>query len=896
MSSREINSSSRLNQKSRSESKISQKQSPSVQIAQNLVSSNFDELPSCNELIKIYLKLQELVISLSTIQTLGDFYRILEEKIVSIVNSTKATLWIPFPSQQILVSPTTGQTMNMRPKYQSVKNQNSASLILKENHQLIGVLDISFENEISDSLFWLLTNITKHISSLLNKFNQSLPNFQDIFGQIFGIITSRNSSQLQIQCANLKTYLKCQYLEPFSIHEGQFISLFDHNDNIENLSDKIHNSEPFISNEMIIWPLLNSKRAVSFCLVAKNKVDNVPFNSQDQQLISIFSPLIHFTIQNLTSLDKKRKQLSLYNHLSSLSDIIKDMASSNDSQQCLGDLIRVFCDVYSAEYASFFLVESNQLNCCLTVGFTDRILPSMEEQPFLDCLNEKAPVIVNSPITFDSSITANTSLLLPVFNIHDELKGILYMMNKPTGFDSHDIRIGRFFTSLCSCALSISKVDTLKLFNQLIISDYKSPEFAHIAERISGIKSIQIVRVETNYPINSGESTCDYLQIDNGEIEAGDGTTAKKPLTPFQKKFCRYLCRVSSLMAEKNALRRLTSFDQIITDFMERKDEEKIGVPSALTLTRSQKERFNTLDVYTFDLENLRQVKMLFYIAEQLDLFKQFKINARALFNFIFTVKSKYQDNPYHNWSHALDVLQFHFVIARASGINEKLKPIEQLALYISLISHDIGHVGFSNNFLKQAKMPLSMLFNRSILETFHLSNLIQIMSMPGMNFIQDVDPEDQKIFWETSVHIVLMTDMERHKEFLETWDQTIQKGIDWDNPIDRITILSMFMKVSDISNCARPFEIAKKWAKRILNENFNQGDKEVQLGFGYSAPLTNRHQQKLPNSQIGFYKFICLPMFQKLAETFPTLQFLVDNINHNLDIWKEMDAKNINE
>jgi len=54
----------------------------------------------------------------------------------------------------------------------------------------------------------------------------------------------------------------------------------------------------------------------------------------------------------------------------------------------------------------------------------------------------------------------------------------------------------------------------------------------------------------------------------------------------------------------------------------------------------------------------------------------------------------------------------------------------------------------------------------------------------------------------------------------------------------------------ADLSASTRPLEIAITWSKRILEEFFNQGDRESALGLEI-GPLNDRHKTSVPGSQV---------------------------------------------
>ena len=57
--------------------------------------------------------------------------------------------------------------------------------------------------------------------------------------------------------------------------------------------------------------------------------------------------------------------------------------------------------------------------------------------------------------------------------------------------------------------------------------------------------------------------------------------------------------------------------------------------------------------------------------------------------------------------------------------------------------------------------------------------------------------------------------------------------------------------------------------------------------GMEYTSPLNDRSHLDKPKSQIGFYTFVCLPLFQAAAKAIPQLITNVQQIESNLAVWK---------
>ena len=73
-----------------------------------------------------------------------------------------------------------------------------------------------------------------------------------------------------------------------------------------------------------------------------------------------------------------------------------------------------------------------------------------------------------------------------------------------------------------------------------------------------------------------------------------------------------------------------------------------------------------------------------------------------------------------------------------------------------------------------------------------------------------------------------------------------------------------MLIKACDTSNEVRPTEIAEPWVDCLLEEYFMQSDREKREGLPV-APFMDRDKVTKPTAQIGFIKFVLIPMFETL-------------------------------
>lgn len=87
-----------------------------------------------------------------------------------------------------------------------------------------------------------------------------------------------------------------------------------------------------------------------------------------------------------------------------------------------------------------------------------------------------------------------------------------------------------------------------------------------------------------------------------------------------------------------------------------------------------------------------------------------------------------------------------------------------------------------------------------------------------------------------------------------------------------------VLIKVSDISNEARPMDVAEPWLDRLLQEFFKQSDAEKLEGLPVT-PFMDREKITKPSSQCSFIGFVLLPLFEALGELLTELQVSVTQL-----------------
>ncbi|KAF9100474.1 3',5'-cyclic-nucleotide phosphodiesterase [Mortierella sp. AM989] len=237
------------------------------------------------------------------------------------------------------------------------------------------------------------------------------------------------------------------------------------------------------------------------------------------------------------------------------------------------------------------------------------------------------------------------------------------------------------------------------------------------------------------------------------------------------------------------------------------------------------KNRLLSWDFHPHDLcedDLMRCVVIVVQEVMKLDGLGDLNIPEHLLHRFVIGLRDSYhRSNPYHNFAHAVDVLQatFYFLcrmgklpgtgngfppmsqtndaigdsmqqtelsessanipthnVSSIEGgnlsllrIQDFLRPEDIFALIVASIGHDVGHPGVNNMFLINAHTPLAQVYNdRSVLESFHSMALFQVMKKHGFECF-DVDSQNRKFmeFRKMVVSTILATDMGLHFDYV---------------------------------------------------------------------------------------------------------------------------------
>lgn len=325
---------------------------------------------------------------------------------------------------------------------------------------------------------------------------------------------------------------------------------------------------------------------------------------------------------------------------------------------------------------------------------------------------------------------------------------------------------------------------------------------------------------------------------------------------------------------------------------------------------------------------------------------KVINLDDNELLCLIFMIRDTYKNgNPFHNFRHAVDVLQacFHYVIRLGylpsftqfqnnphaneliclnsekfgnavelipinkwygEGVTNSttsLNSIQTLTLLVAALGHDVAHPGVTNAFLIKYSSPASLLYNeKSVLELFHTSiflNRILIINWPQLLNIT-TDDETKLSAKDLIISSILATDMAEHFEYIDKltnfrYTPSILKA-------NRVKLIaSLLIKCADISNVTRPLRVSSQWAS-VLSREFEEIaklEKKISTNTKEKFPISYnkvpsdleeilKANPDLHKGQIFFINTFAENLFNNIGELLPQLKYTCDIVKENKNFW----------
>ncbi|KAJ1464983.1 hypothetical protein T484DRAFT_3640532, partial [Baffinella frigidus] len=226
---------------------------------------------------------------------------------------------------------------------------------------------------------------------------------------------------------------------------------------------------------------------------------------------------------------------------------------------------------------------------------------------------------------------------------------------------------------------------------------------------------------------------------------------------------------------------------------------------------------------------------------------------------FILAVRASMLDNPYHNFYHVFDVMQTTNALATSTGTMARLDAWERFALLSAALCHDMGHPGVTSQFLSKATGDSThggyknLIFRDALLEKHHALRALAVMAEGDIGILGGLSSDQYYHFRSSVSRIILATDITRHKEYiLHLQEFAASRAEDPAVEMDKQLAMELMVKCADVSNVIKPAAVARRWALRVTDEFFLQGDAELAMGMEVS-PMCDRLATSRVAVQVGF-------------------------------------------
>lgn len=382
------------------------------------------------------------------------------------------------------------------------------------------------------------------------------------------------------------------------------------------------------------------------------------------------------------------------------------------------------------------------------------------------------------------------------------------------------------------------------------------------------------------------------LRVDEGVI--GDAVTASRGTAKKKERGGR-TTPMSHISGVKRPLTHTNSFtgEKLPKYGVETPYEDELGK----TLTELDQWGIDIFKIA--ELSNNRPLTAVAYTAFQnRDLLKTFMIPPKTFIQFMMTLEDHYvKDNPFHNSTHAADVTQSTNVLLNSPALESVFTPLEIMAALFAATVHDVDHPGLTNQFLINSSSELALMYNdESVLENHHLAVAFKLLQNEGCDILVNLSRKQRQTLRKMVIDMVLSTDMSKHmslladlKTMVETKKVAGSGVLLLDNYTDRIQVLENLVHCADLSNPTKPLPLYKRWVALLMEEFFQQGDKEREANMDIS-PMCDRHNATIEKSQVGFIDYIVHPLWETWADlVHPDAQDILDMLEENRDWYQGM-------
>lgn len=354
------------------------------------------------------------------------------------------------------------------------------------------------------------------------------------------------------------------------------------------------------------------------------------------------------------------------------------------------------------------------------------------------------------------------------------------------------------------------------------------------------------------------------------------------------------------------------------------------------------------LDTWDYDTLALHEASgghSLLLVGEALleshQLYEPCHVDPAVARRFLRALEACYGDNCYHNAMHGADVaLGVHRFLVKF-GLVARLTKLQLLAAIIGAIVHDFNHPGTNNGHEVRARTERARTHADSVLERHHLHSTFTLLATPAFDLFGGMPADDRDACRKLISEVVLATDLAKHYDTITTLralaaehgaaatataaaaavaprphhggmlrrssyegplgsqhaSSALKAGdaamAEWRSPFHTEALvgvpllLGVAIKFADLGHCFKPLGLHKQWTERVTEEFWALGDHERSSGVSLSPLCDRKTDIDVPKSQVGFFKFVCIPFYSVVADLIDPSMLPWLRAQANLQAWQ---------
>jgi hypothetical protein len=232
----------------------------------------------------------------------------------------------------------------------------------------------------------------------------------------------------------------------------------------------------------------------------------------------------------------------------------------------------------------------------------------------------------------------------------------------------------------------------------------------------------------------------------------------------------------------------------------------------------------DNINSFQFDSNDIKEgfilVNIAYFIFEDIVDKHKIQIDKKNLSNFISNVSLYYHNNFFHNFQHAINVLQMTWFLLNETNISFYFQPHIIFALLISALCHDIDHPGNTNSYEINSMSKRALIYNDiSVLENHHCAVTFDLLLKCELNKYFNIT--EFKEIRKTIITCILSTDMIKHNELMADFFKFDMSKSNF--TIDeQIFIAKILLHFSDLSNTIKKFDTSFKQKIYNLSKDLN--------------------------------------------------------------------------